>query len=476
MTSRIVLNVRGEHEYPVKPLDVPDLHHLPTLQSLSDYSAVQLFFDRAHAIKPDFTVNEDNARAVAEICIRLDGLPLAIELAAARVKLLSPQAMLARLDHRLKLLVGGATDLLPHQQTMRAAIDWSYDLLNEEEQQLFRRLTVFVGGFTLEAAESVCTDANNDTDVFDGLLSLVNKSLVRQKEEVPDEPRFSMLETLREYGAEKLQAAGEAAELRRAHARYFLNLAQDAEPELTGANQRRWLDSLEREHDNFRAAFSWAAESDENGFSSQLALVFWRIWLVRGHLSEGREQLNSILTRVPGAPADRGKLLTAAGTLAQNQGDYNAARVLFEESLAIWRELGDKQGEATSLHSLGWVAWRQTDYATAHALSEEALTLHRELGNKLGMAHSLNNLGWVAHHRGDYAAAREFHEQSLAVRRELGDKRAVAFALTNLGWALQKQGDYQTSLSLITEAREMFEEVGDKQLRAFSSIILASVL
>jgi predicted ATPase len=477
VTSRLVLHLRGEYEFLVQPLELPDIRRLPPLESIAGYSAVELFVDRARAVKPDFALTEENAHAVADICIRLDGLPLAIELAAVRIKLLSPQAMLARLDNRLKLLVGGATDLLPHQQTMRAAIDWSYDLLDEDEQKLFRCLTVFVGGFTLEAAEALWQRIEaQKPDIFDELLSLTNQSLIRGKELPGAEPRFSMLETIREYGSEKLHEAGEATVVGHAHAEYFLTMAEQAEPELSGAAQATWFDRLELEHGNFRAALKFAFDEGDDDTALGLACAFWRLWLVRGYLSEGHEQLSKVLSRARIRNEARAKLLIGAGTLAQNQGDYIAARAFFEESLAIWREVGDKKGIATSLHNLGWIAWRQSDYPRAHSLSEEALTLHRDLDNKLGMAHSLNNLGWVAHHRGDYAAARFFHEQSLALRRELGDNRAVAFALTNLGWAIQKQGDYEQSISLIHEARRLFKQVGDKQLLAFSSLILANVL
>ena len=477
VTSRVVLHLRGEHEFPVQPLELPDLRHLPPLEVLSQYSAVALFIARARAVKPDFELTNENARAVAEICMRLDGLPLGLELAAARLKLFPPNSLLARLENRLKLLAGGARDLPAHQQTMRAAIDWSYDLLNENEQKLFRMLTVFVGGFTLEAAEAVSGATGEDEmDILEGVTSLADNSLLRQKEQPNGEPRFIMLETIREYGFEKLAAAQEAKAIQRAQAAYFLELAEQAEPELSGANQAAWLDRLQAEHDNFRAALNWALQNGESEIGLRLAAAFWRFWLVRGHLSEGREQLDRVLSEAALPPEARAKVLTGAGTLAQNQGDYKAARTLFEQSLSIWRQVGDKKGIATSLHNLGWIAWRQSDYATAHSLSAEALALHRELGNKQGMAHAVNNLGWVAHHRGDYAAARSFHEQSLTLRRELGDKRAIAFALTNLGWAIQKQGDYQQSLSLIGEARALFRQVGDKQLLAFSSLIMANVL
>jgi len=477
VTSRVVLHLRGEHEFPVRPLDLPDIQHLPATEALSKYSAIALFVARAGAVNPGFSLTDENARDVAEICARLDGLPLALELAAARVKLFSPKSLLARLDNRLKLLAGGARDLPAHQQTMRGAIDWSYDLLNEEQRQLFRRLTVFAGGCTLDAAHAVSgADNEDDLSTLEGITYLVDNSLLLQKEQPDGEPRFAMLETIREYGFEKLQASQEATAVRFSHAQYFLKLAEQAEPELTGANQATWFNRLQTEHDNFRAALNWALQNEQPEIAARLAVAFWRFWLVRGFLSEGREQLNNVLSLGSISAATRARLLTGAGTLAQNQGDYAAARDLFEQSLTIWREIADKRGIATSLHNLGWIAWRQSDYAKAHELSAEALSLHRELGDKQGMSHAVNNLGWVAHHQGDYAAARSFHEQSLALRRELGDKRAVAFALTNLAWAIHKQGDYEQSTALIEEARRMFKQLGDKQLLAFSYLITANML
>jgi predicted ATPase/serine/threonine protein kinase len=478
VTSRAVLHLRGEHEFPVQPLSLPDPKQPVSADNLSQYSAVELFVERARSVRPGFALTDENANDVAEICIRLDGLPLAIELAAARIKVLSPRSMLGRLKDRLKLLAGGARDLPARQQTMRGAIEWSYDLLNADEKKLFRSLAVFVGGFTLEAAEVCLIASEVQMDIFEGVASLVDKSLLRQKEQPGGEPRFTMLETIREYGWEQLKANEEAHTIRQTHANFFLELAVQAEPQLSGANQDLWLDRLELEHDNLRAALNWATEGEEVEVALQIGAAFWRFWLVRGHLSEGRERLAEILAlptnEVPSKT--RAKVVTGAGTLAQNQGECLAARSMHEESLAIGRALGDKEGVANSLNNLGWIAWRLSDYAAALSLSSEALALHRQLNNKQGMTISLNNLGWVAHHQGDYAAARSFHEESLALRRELGDKRAIAFALANLGWAIDKQGDYERARTLLEEARAVFKQVGDKQLLAFSSLILANVL
>lgn len=479
VTSRAVLHLSGEQEFPVQPLPLPDPAHSQSIEALSQCEAIKLFVERARAVKPDFEINSENVRVFADLCIRLDGLPLAIELAAARIKLLSPQAMLARLEHRLKLLIGGARDLPARQQTMRATIAWSYDLLDEEGKRLFRRVALFVGGLTLEAAAAVGNPASEPRiDILESLASLVDKSLLGQQEQTDGEPRFMMLETFREYGLEQLETCGETTNVRRLHANFFLELIEQAEPKLSTAEQDVWLDRLESEHDNLRAALRWAKENGEVDLGSRMAGALGRFWLMRGYYSEGRERLAEFLAFAgASAPTElRTKLLTGAGILAQNQGDYSASRSFFEESLAIWRETGNKEGVASSLNNLGWVAWRRSDYTAARSLSEEGLALNRELGNKQGIAHSLNNLGFVAHHQGDYAAARSFHEESLTLRRELGDKRGIAFAQNNLGWAMHKLGEYERAATLLEEAMALFKQLGDRQLLAYSYNILAGVV
>ncbi len=328
VTSRVPLHIRGEKEFPVPPLTLPDLKHLPRLEHLAQYEAVRLFIERAMDVNPDFQVTNDNAPAVAEICHRLDGLPLAIELAAARVRLLPPQAMLARLQNRLKLLTGGARDLPARQQTLRATIDWSYELLQQGEKQLFRLLAVFAGGRTLEAIEAVCgggirsqesgvKTANLtpdswlliplEIDLLDGVESLVAKSLLRREESTTREPRFVMLETIHEFAREKLEESGEAEELRRQHALHFMKLAEEAEPEVRGPRQVEWLERLEKDHDNFRAALTWVRKEDVEGVEGKieepqpvdigLRIVgaLHRFWMHRGHFTEGRQQIRSIL-------------------------------------------------------------------------------------------------------------------------------------------------------------------------------------
>jgi predicted ATPase/class 3 adenylate cyclase len=346
-TSRISLGLYGEYEYSVPPLDLPDLERAPSVERLSQYEAVRLFVERAQAAKADFSVTNENAPAVAEICHRLDGLPLAIELAAARIKLLTPQAMLARLGNRLKLLTGGARDLPERQRTLRGTIRWSYELLEEGEKVLFARLAVFSGGGTLEAIEAIC-DAEGDlpVDVLDGVSSLVDKSLLRQEEEEGGEPRFVMLETIYEYAREKLENSGEAETIKRAHAEYFLALAEKAEPKLTTAEQGAWLERLETEHDNLRAALSWSLGRKDQELALRLGGALWRFWFLRSHLSEGLQWLGEVLSLRGGFTALRAKALNGAGDLVWSQGNYDRAKELYEESLALSRQLGDKRGIA----------------------------------------------------------------------------------------------------------------------------------
>jgi predicted ATPase len=485
VTSRAALHLRWEREFPVPPLAVPDLDQT-TPELLAQSPSVDLFIQRAQAIRPEFALTQENARAVAEICSRLDGLPLAIELAAARIKALTPQAIQQRLNRRLQLLTGGARDLPARQQTIRNAITWSYDLLEEGEKILFRRLAVFVGGCTLGAAESVCTqdgqsdpdvvDVPDALDVLDGITSLVDKSLLRQKAQDDGEPRFTMLETIKEYGLEQLELSGEADTIRQAHINFYLDLAETAEPELTGANQKMWLDRLELEHDNFRAALRQAAEHGAAETGIRLAGALWRFWLMRSHMSEGREWLAGMLAMTDGEQtAARAKALIGAGTLAQNQSDFDLARKLFEEGLIVYRELGDRSGVAASLTNLGWMAWRRGDYATARALSEEGLGLHRELDNPAGITHALNNLGWVAHYGGDFELAQSLFEECVSLWRNLGEKRSLAFSLTNLGRTAQKLGSTERAAALLEEALALIQQVGDRQLIAWASCTRGTV-
>jgi predicted ATPase len=465
-TSRAPLGLYGEHEYAVPPLSVPDVKHLPDLKSLSQYEAVRLFIERAKAAKVDFEVTDESAPAVAEICVRLDGLPLAIELAAARIKMLPPKAMLQRLGNRLKLLTGGARDLPERQRTLKATIEWSFALLDEGEQVLFARLAVFSGGRTLEATEAIC-DAEGDlpVDVFDGISSLVDKSLLRQEEGPNGEPRFVMLETVHEYAREKLRQSGEAEEIKRVHAEYFLTLAEEAYPELKGANQLQWLERLEAEHDNMRAALSWVLERKEAELALRLGGALWWFWWMRGYQSEGRRRLEEALAideRV--SPEVRAMALAGAGALALEQGDLDRAKEACEEGLELLANEAREGSEAKLclLGYLGWVAWEREELDQATELFEESLALSREMSHTWWLASSLSKLAFVSHFQGDYEKATELYEQSMDLFREQGDKQGLANCLNNLAMMVCSQGDLGRAAQLTEEAVARQRELGTR--------------
>jgi predicted ATPase len=409
VTSRAALHVYGEHEFPVPPLALPDSRSVPSVEILSQCPAVALFVQRAVAAKPDFQLNRENAPAITEICARLDGLPLAIELAAARVKVLSPSSMLTRLASRLQLLTGGARDLPQRQQTLRAAMDWSHDLLNAAEQKLFRRLSVFVGGCNLEGVEAVCdTKGDLEMDLLDGMASMVDKSLVQQVEHAKGESRFVMLETIREYALDKLEASGEQHLTKRVHAAYCLVLAEEDSTGQSDAAGAGWLDRCALEHDNFRAGLEWLTETGDAEWGLRLGTALFRFWEIREYLAEGRERLGRLL-RLAGAAGPtkaRTRALFAAGVLAGEQGDYAPADTLISESQDIARQLDDKTGVAVSLNALAVFARDRGDLAMAHTLFEESLVLWRELDDQTAIARALSNLANVLKLQRDYDRAR----------------------------------------------------------------------
>ena len=486
VTSRTVLHLYGEQEFIVPPLALPSLHRLPEVETLAHYESVALFIQCAQLATPDFTVTRENAAAVAEICVRLDGLPLAIELAAARVKLLPPRALLLRLESRLSVLIGGAQDLPARQQTLRAAIDWSYNQLDEAVQTLFAWLSVFVGGCMLDAVEGVCARVGGlPGDVLDGLSSLVDKSLLRQEEDpTSGQPRFLMLETIREYARERLEQSGAAGVVRAAHAGYMRSLAEQAAPRLTEAEQGAWLARLEMDHDNLRTALRWAQESDvrtEEGL--RIAGALWRFWSRRGYLSEGRRWLEAFTS--PGqvsaqaasveVAAVRATALSGAGNLATEQGDYARATGLHEESLALRRDLNDTLGIANSFNNLGNLAWLQGDAARAAVWYEESLVLRRHLRDTWGIATCLDGLGGVAYYQGDVARAQVLYEESLALRRELGDTAGLAHALGNLGEVVHELGDAARAQVLYEESLALYRRQSDKKGTATSLVGLGRV-
>jgi predicted ATPase len=465
-TSHTPLRLYGEKAYAVPPLSVPDVRHLPDLKALSQYEAVRLFIERAKSAKVDFEVTDESAPAVAEICVRLDGLPLAIELAAARITMLPPRAMLQRLSSRLKLLTGGARDLPERQRTLRGTIEWSHALLDEGEQLLFGRLAVFSGGRTLEAIEAIC-DAEGDlpVDAFEGVSSLLDKSLIRQEEGLEGEPRFVMLETVHEFAREKLGQSAGAEEIKRAHAQYFLTLAEEANPELKGPDQLEWLERLEVEHDNMRAALSWALERTEVELALKLGGALWLFWLLRDYHSEGRRWLEEALAiEGAGSPGSRAMALAGAGWLATEQGDLDRAKQTCEEGLALLEHEAREASEAklNLLSCLGFMAWQREELGQASELLEEGLALSREMSDTWWLAYSLFLLALVPQSLGDYERATELYEESMDLFRELGDKQFLAFCLNNLAMMVYSQGDLGRAAQLTEESVALKREFGNR--------------
>ena len=469
-SSREGLGIAGEMVYRVPSLSLPDLKQTATPASLSMYEAVRLFVERAMAALPTFTVTNASASALASLCHRLDGIPLAIELAAARVRSLSVEEINNKLDNRFRLLTGGSRTALPRQQTLRALIDWSYDLLNDQEKTLLCRLSVFAGGWTLTAAEKVGVGKSagregiEDWEMLDLLTSLADKSIVLAQTQ-GEATRYHLLETVRQYARDRLVESGESLIVRARHGDYFLTLAEEIGPKLVGPEQAQWIGVLEEEHDNLRQALTFYVEGAEAGEKGlRLGSAIQGFWWTRGHLSEGRERLAALLAHPGGQERTktRADALNGAGALGRMQGDYAQARVLHEESLAIFRELGDKYGVAHSLNDLGSLARNHGDYAQARLLYEESLTIGRELGERRGIAYSLNHLGNLTAEQGDYSEASVLYEESLTIRRELGNKGGIANSLISLGNVAAEQGDYIRARFLYEESLAIGRELGDK--------------
>jgi predicted ATPase len=463
VTSRAPLHVYGEHEFAVHPLRIPELRQPVALETLSQVPAVALFLDRAAAIRPDLAPSAENVRAAAEICARVDGLPLAIELAAARVKVLPPPAILARMQSRLGLLTGGARDLPERQQTLRRTIDWSYELLDPAERRLFGRLSVFVRGCTLEAAEAVANPRDDlGSEVLETLSSLVDKSLIEQSNDPSGEPRFTMLETIREYGLEQLAVSGEEKPVRRAHAAYFLVLAEDgSSPGLNEVEEERWLDRFEHELDNFRAALDWLTGSGNAVWGLRLATALLRFWDSRGHRQEGRDRLLALLALpVASRTMVRARALWAAGVLVSD--DAELCLSLQQEGLEITRELGDRRGLITSLSAVAIGYQWLGDYASARPLYEEAAGLARELAYPVALGPLLNNLAVMIQEEGDYRRARSLYEESLSFFLKAGDRRGVALDLNHLGDLAAEEHNYLLARSLYEQSLATFRELGDR--------------
>jgi predicted ATPase/predicted Ser/Thr protein kinase len=459
VTSQAPLRLREEREFPVPPLALPEADEDGVVGSSP---AVDFFLDRARAVKPGFELTDENAAAVAGICRRLDGLPLAIELAAARVKLLSPQAILSRLESSLELLTGGAHDLPTRQRTLRDAIDWSYNLLEPPEQALLARLGVFAGGCSLEVADAVCGDQMQLGEVFEGLASLVDKSLVRQSDGADGEPRFRLLETIREYALERLEAQGELDQLHRRHAERYLELVLAAEPELTRANQALWLNRLDEENDNIRAALAWTVAAGEVELGLQLAGALVRFWSTRGLMGEGRRWLGEALAASEGvAPATLAKAYFASGYAALGEGDFVPAKEAFERSLELAKEAGERSAEAATLAQLAWLAMSAGQYEEASQLAEQSTELATETGDKLTASGAVSTLAEIAAANDDYEEAVRLFERGLALRRGLGDKRLIANSLLRLGRAELTRGDDDRATTLLEEGLALARQVRD---------------
>ncbi len=472
VTSREPLRVRDEQIVPVPPLMLPDPAHVADLEHLLQIPAAALFVERAREARPDFALTSENAATIVEICQRLDGLPLALELAAARLSLLTPTALLQRLERRLPLLTRGARDLPERQQTLRNTIAWSYDLLETGEQQIFRRLAVFVGGFTLEAVQAVCaldtasissSEQADDGAALEQLAQLLDKSLVQSQQDTGGEPRFTLLETIREYATEQLQASGEEAAVQQRHAHYFLQLAEEAEPRLYSPELDIWLERLEREDANLRAAFAWCkAKQDAFEIGLRLAGALSLYWYLLGSLREGRAWLEGMLAQTGSTDrsAARGQALYGAGMLAWAEGDFEAASFRIEEALSIARESGDKRRIADRETLLGFVRASQGNTTVARSLFEESRILFKDLGDVWGEAFALFSLAGVAYRSGDLVAARAHYEESLLIFLQQGDVLYASTVLNALQGMVSSQGDeemarslYQQSLQLMHQAR-----------------------
>jgi predicted ATPase/class 3 adenylate cyclase len=477
-TSREVLHVRGEQEYPVPPLGLPDVRNLPPIAALSTYDAVALFIQRARAVRPDFAVTNENAPAVAAICARLDGLPLAIELAAARAKVFTPEAILARLEKSLSLLTGGTRDVSERQRTLRGAIDWSYNLLDPNEQALLRRLAIFVGGCTIESAVAVC-DPNGEmgVDMLDALVSFVDKSLLRQIVMDQAEPRFRMLETIREYGLERLADSDDAELVRRRHEEHYAALARQAEPELLGARPKDWLDRLESERDNLRAATQRAADDGRIELALYMAGALWRFWQQRGLLVEGRETLRGLLDRpaAAGPTRARARALGGLGGVAYWQADIAGAGQAYADALEIEREIDDPSGLAGALYNAGFVAALTGDHSGARANYDEAIRIYEVIGDRKGLLSVREALAFILYHSGDYPAARAVQEENLAAFRSAGESFRIASGLSLLTGINLKDHAFGAAHASLGEAIGMFHKAGDMQ-RIVSLLIMAAAL
>ena len=466
-TSREPLHVQGEQEFPVLPLELPAARATGERPSFESYDAIRLFVDRAQAVRPAFELTDDNAHVVAAICRRLDGLPLAIELAAKRVKLLVPAALLARLDERLPLLSDGAAGSPPHHQTMRGAIDWSYDLLDDFQKSLFRQLMIFVDGCTVEAAEAVCAGAGGRSiDILEGLEALVDKSLVRRIEEADGSERLVLLETIREYGRGLLAISDEGTAVADRHAEYYAALAEEARPHLADADQQIWVDRVEREHNNLRAALRWLEGCGALDKALHLAASLSTFWLRRGHIAEGRDTLERLLTRIerPDADIHYARALNGAGKLAIASGAYVQATTYLEQALPLYQALGDLNGAAVALNNLGVIAADQGAYGRARDLYRRSLDIGRQLDKPRSYTSTLANLGNISRYGGAYGRARLELEESIAIAGATADTGDICASLSDLGLVSIELGEFERAADELGRSLALAEDHGYKRL------------
>lgn len=490
VTSRAALHLQGEWQFPVPPLLLPDLNQIPSVETLLRYAAVALFVERAQAVDPRFILDHENAPFVAAICAHLDGLPLAIELAAVWTKLLAPRELLAHLNSHLSLLLDTRYDLPTRHRTLRAALDWSYELLDEQERDLLLHLSVFVDGGTLAAVETIYGEQTttgavrgpigsrsgahpqSSNSFLSGMVSLIDKSLVFRQGQTDGQVRVGMLETIRTYALEQLDKRGDGERIRGRHAANYLMLAESAEPELRGPRQMTWLERLEKEHNNFRAALDWALKRPETEIALRLSGALWRFWEVRGHLSEGRKWLEESLDQSrtlaeeasssPSYGAARAKALNSAGKLAIDLGENARAQQMCAESLALWRALGDELGAARTLYTLGVIARHEGDYVQAVERFGECLAISRRWEDRVSIYLSLYNLAEICLAQGQYDQMVALHEESLALKREQGDALSIATSLTSLAQWAEIQGDYVEATALYKESLMLRWQQGDK--------------
>jgi predicted ATPase/DNA-binding SARP family transcriptional activator len=480
VTSREVFGLTGEGVWQVPSLPLPDPHHILSINLLMEYAGIRLFVERASAVSLKFPLTEQNARFVAQVCQQLDGIPLAIELAAARVKVLSVEQIASRLNDRFRLLTGGSRTALPRHQTLRAAIDWSYDLLSDNEPDLFRRFAVFAGGWTLEEAQAVCSGEGIEADeVLDLLTHLVSKSLVVVQEQ-EGEVRYQMLETVRQYALEKFLESSEAERVRNRHLGFFMDLAEQVEPKLQSAEQSIWLERLEIEHDNLRAALDWSLQGINLEAGLRLAGALWLFWDVRGYYHEGRAWLDRMLAKshssaLASSASARAKLLYVTGHLRQRQGDLARAREHYTASLGIYQQLGDERQVATVLRGLGEIAQDEGDLLSAKYFYEQSVVLFRGLGDIKGSSFALGHLGIVAILQGDYEQAAALCTETLALGRERRDSRTIAIALTTLGFVSWGKGNPEQAAPKFAEALALQRSLTDKWTAQYSLMGMALV-